>query len=72
MAPRPKGSEADAVFQVTIPADIAEHYLVSDLRDYILDAVSSFKGSFPPEEPLFDMERKDVKVVYVKSAKDRL
>lgn len=64
--------ESDAVFQVTISAEIAEHYLVEDLREYILDAVSSFKGSFHPDEPLFKMKRKDVKVVYVKSAKDRL
>lgn len=67
MPKRKMPQQADATFLVTIPGDIAAHYLVSDLRQYIQEAVGGWSGAFDPCEPLFNLKKRDVKVVHVKS-----
>lgn len=48
-------------FRVEVPA--LDDVSAADWRDYIRNAVGSWKGQFHPENPLFDLDRDDVHVV---------
>lgn len=55
------------IVQVEMPRDVT----VSEMRDYIEEAVSTWKGSLHPDEPLFDLKREMVKVVALPAPRNK-
>jgi len=48
-------------FKVTI--ELPDDMYVSDMREYIKDALQGWKGQFHPDDPAFSIDRDSVKVV---------
>lgn len=44
---------------------------ISEMRDYVLDAVTTMVGSYPLDDPMFDLDCESVVVVTVNEEKDR-
>ena len=60
-------ARSNRAFKLTVPslADVNE----ADWKDYIRDAVGCWKGQFHPNNPLFDLDYEDVKVVRLREEK---
>lgn len=48
--------------QFRVKIAIPEGVSVVEMKEYIRESVSSWAGSLHPDEPLFDLNRKSVKV----------
>lgn len=46
----------------TVTLFLPEDATRDDVGEYILDAISSWKGQFPPSEPLFHLDYSKIKV----------
>ena len=50
----------------TISVEIPDGVSKKEMRDYIYDAVNGMKGSYHPDDPLFQMDYGDFKVSHQK------
>lgn len=54
---------------ILVPPTGAE---IADLRAYVEDAVATWRGSYPPKNPLFDLDGDTVRATYQAPSVERL
>lgn len=55
----------------TVTLDMPEGMSKGDMKQYIEDAVKSWAGCYPPNEPVFDLNRNSVKATHQRKKKEK-
>lgn len=63
--------DTDMKVNFLVSVELPDGVDISEMRDYVLDAVTTMVGSYPLDDPMFDLDRESVVVVTVNEEKDR-